>query len=292
MDSNRTNLKRILRDGRALSYAEFGDPQGRPLFYFHGFPGSRLEASLSDEDALKSGVRIIAPDRPGIGRSDQKQSRAIADWPDDITELADTLGIDKFAVLGVSGGGPYACACGWKIPERLTCIGLVCALGPAHSPELVSLMHARTRLILRIASQAPSVAAFAARHVLGPYLRRRPQDVLWLLSLSGPAADRRILAQEDIMRTFVTAITEAFAQGSHGVTDELLLLSSRWGFSPQDIPTPVQLWHGEADCTVPVCFGKRYSQHLPHCNARFLPDEGHFSLPVVHMREILASLNI
>ena len=100
-----------LPDGRSLGYAAYGDPQGKPLFFFHGFPSSRLEAQFTEGVAGRLGARIIAIDRPGFGRSDFKKERRIRDWPDDVLALADALGIDRFAVLGVSGGGPYAAAC-------------------------------------------------------------------------------------------------------------------------------------------------------------------------------------
>ena len=109
-----------LSDGRALGYAQYGDPEGRPLFFSHGTPGSRTLAQLFDAGARRDGVRLIAPERPGFGRSDFLPDRTFADWPDDVSELADALGFDRFAVAGSSGGGPYAAACAWKLPERLT----------------------------------------------------------------------------------------------------------------------------------------------------------------------------
>ena len=107
-----------LRDGRALGYAEYGDPGGIPGFYFHGHPGSRLEAQLADQAAVETGIRIIALDRPGYGRSDFQPGRRILDWPSDAAEVADQLGIGAVPVLGASGGGPYALACGYVLPER------------------------------------------------------------------------------------------------------------------------------------------------------------------------------
>ena len=119
-----------LADGRRLGYAEYGDPEGKPLFYCHGFPASRLEAALLDPSARKAGVRVVAADRPGCGLSDFQPDRRIGDWPGDVVELAGALGIDRFAVVGVSGGGPYALACARKIPQRLTAAAVVCGLGP------------------------------------------------------------------------------------------------------------------------------------------------------------------
>src|SRR5215475_3198278 len=108
-----------LADGRALGYAEFGDSGGEPFFYFHGHPGSRLEARFAESAATAAGVRIIALDRPGYGLSDWQPGRAILDWPADVTEAADLLGIGGFSVVGGSGGGPYALACAYRLPDRV-----------------------------------------------------------------------------------------------------------------------------------------------------------------------------
>lgn len=123
-----------LRDGRLLGYAEYGDPGGPALFYFHGFPGSRLEARLGDAVAARNGVRLIALDRPGFGLSHFKPGRTISEWPDDVVELADALGIDRFAVMGVSGGGPYVAACALKIPHRLIGAAMVSSTAPSDAP--------------------------------------------------------------------------------------------------------------------------------------------------------------
>jgi len=113
-----------LPDGRRLAYTEWGLPDGKPLLYFHGTPGSRLWCP--DEDATAAaGVRLIAPDRPGFGRSDPQEGRTLADWPKDVEALADALHISSFAVVGVSGGGAYAAACAALIPRRLSGVAVV-----------------------------------------------------------------------------------------------------------------------------------------------------------------------
>ena len=107
-----------LKDGRTLGYIDLGNKDGKPLFHFHGFPGSRLEATILADRAIVKNIRVICIDRPGMGLSDFKENRTLLDWPDDVVELADALEIDKFAVEGISGGGPYAAACAYKIPDR------------------------------------------------------------------------------------------------------------------------------------------------------------------------------
>src|SRR5215472_17164585 len=119
-----------LPDGRALGYMQVGPSDGYPLFYFHGHQSSRLEVLLWAEMALAAGVRMIALDRPGIGRSDPKAGYHLLDWPDDVEEVANQLGIERFAIAAVSGGGAYALACAYKIPHRLTACGLICSIAP------------------------------------------------------------------------------------------------------------------------------------------------------------------
>ena len=117
-----------LRNGRRLAYALYGKPDGTPVFHFHGHPGSRLEGKLADRAARRLGVRLIVADRPGMGFSDYQPQRRLLDWPDTLVELADVLGIERFAVQGTSGGGPYALACAFRIPERLTACGVIAGL--------------------------------------------------------------------------------------------------------------------------------------------------------------------
>jgi pimeloyl-ACP methyl ester carboxylesterase len=128
--SSSPNNKTIqLHDGRTLGYAEYGSSHGKTIFYFHGHPGSRFEARFLAEQTVQYGVRLIGVDRPGMGLSSFKRGRRILDWPDDAAELADSLQIEHFAVVGFSGGGPYALACAHKIPQRLTACGIISGVG-------------------------------------------------------------------------------------------------------------------------------------------------------------------
>src|SRR5919109_4568041 len=147
---NRTGRTIRLRDGRQVGYAEWGDPGGQPLFYFHGWPGSRLEGRLGDQPAKAKGIRLIALDRPGMGLSDHQPRRRLVDWPDDVIQVAAALGLDRFAVLGISGGGPYAAACAWKLSDRLTGAGIVSGLAPLDVPGVIAGMSRRNRLSLQL----------------------------------------------------------------------------------------------------------------------------------------------
>lgn len=124
-----TNKTIPLRDGRTLGYAEVGNSEGNTVFYFHGHPGSRLGARFLANHAAQADIRLIGIDRPRIRLSTFKAGRHLLEWPNDVVELADTLQIERFAVVGFSDGGPYALACAYKIPQRLTACGIVAGVG-------------------------------------------------------------------------------------------------------------------------------------------------------------------
>jgi pimeloyl-ACP methyl ester carboxylesterase len=279
-----------LNDGRRLGYAEFGDPGGRPLFYCHGFPASRLEAALLDPAARRCGVRVVAADRPGFGLSDFQAGRRIRNWPDDVAALADVLGIDRFAIVGVSGGGPYALACARFIPRRLTAVGVVCGLGPVGEPWALRDMLWSRRLVFVLARRAPWLLSLVHRDLFAPLLRRRPDAILSMISRASVAADRRVLARTDVGRALLASIREAVRAGPDGMRHELQLYTRAWGFRPEEIDVTVDLWHGETDPIVPVAHTRVLLGRLAHVRCVILPGEGHFSLPIIHMHAILRDL--
>src|SRR5690606_31033153 len=161
-----------LRDGRTLGYAEYGVADGKPVLVFHGSPGTRLQVRAAHRPARARGIRIIAPDRPGLGLSSRLPGRRIADWPDDVCELVDALGIDRFPVIGVSGGGPYAAACAWRLPGRVARAGIVSGVGPpGHGPQLCSGLRRMERTLVDLGLRTPwlmravmAVGAAPCRH--------------------------------------------------------------------------------------------------------------------------------
>jgi len=278
-----------LRDGRILGFGEYGARQGRPLFYCHGFPASRLEAALTDAAAARRGIRVIAADRPGIGLSDFKPGRTLVEWPADVAELADALGLGSFGVLGVSGGGAYALACAAQIPERLSAVGIVGGLGPVAGAQDTAGMAALNRLFLFLFRYAPYLGR-AFFHPLALSMRRWPRQLFALFTATVPAADREVLARPGIRPLFRASMREAARQGTRGLAHDLALYSRPWEFDPASIRAPIHLWHGELDVTVPAAMGRHLARSIPECRATFHPDEGHFSLPIRHMEQILRIL--
>ncbi len=163
MTSPRIDTAFQLSDGRRLAYAEYGAVTGVPVFLFHGLPGSRLAWGLLPNDPLPSDLRIVAPDRPGYGGSDPKPGRTLLDWAEDVMELANALEIQKFAIVGVSGGGPGALACAWKMPERLTCAGVVSSAAPTDAPGVFEGMSLTNRFFMKLAWHVPWLSTLNVR---------------------------------------------------------------------------------------------------------------------------------
>jgi len=284
-----------LKDGRLLGYGEFGDPKGKPIFHFHGFPGSRLEGLFSDKIAKKSHVRFIGVDRPGMGLSDFKRKRTILDWPDDVVELANNLGIDKFVVEGISGGGPYSAACAYKIPERLISCAIIGGIGPIELS--IEGMQKSGRRLLFIARKFPWVLRFFMWLGTGRIKNDIEAVENMLLKSAGeeselPEPDKKIILDPELRRPFALESREAFCQGSKGPAYEAKLYAEPWGFNLQDISPKlkVYLWHGELDKNVPISMGRAMAGAIPNCKATFFPHEGHISAALNHFEEIINTL--
>jgi pimeloyl-ACP methyl ester carboxylesterase len=279
-----------LKDGRVLTYAEYGDATGTPVVFFHGSPGSRIAGALLESQAHVSGLRVIAPDRPGMGGSDFQRDRVLLDWPSDVVELADCLGVERFGVLGVSGGGPYVLACAHSIPDRLTAAVVVAGPAPMSSPEATSGMSAQSRRMFWIARRTP----WLARTIFGLTalaVRRFPNRVFGRVSAATPPCDTAVLARPDVKQVIVRSFREALRNGGHGVAYEMTLFTRPWGFQLRDIRRPVHLWQGTEDVNVPASMTQDLADQLPDCDTHVLQGEGHFSLLSNHQQEILATLS-
>jgi pimeloyl-ACP methyl ester carboxylesterase len=280
-----------LRDGRRLAYAEFGDPQGWPVLYCHGFPSSRREASLLHRGAEHLGVRVVAPDRPGFGDSDFQPRRRINDWPADIAALADHLGLSTFALLGVSGGAPFALACAAAIPERLQGLALVCPLGPIYEARILSQMRLPVRLNFEAALYTPSFVRSFYGGLTSTLLFHWPQLVEGLVrDVACSPSDRQALSDPQVSAVLTETVRDAMKNHALGALQDLDLYVRPWQIDFTQIQIPVTLWHGEKDAMVPIEHARWYARVLPHAQTRFLADEGHYSLPLFHTEPILESL--
>lgn len=259
------------------------------MFYFHGFPGSRLEAALLNEPALAAGARIIALDRPGYGESDFQPGRSLAEWPRDVAAAADALRIDAFAVLGVSGGGPYALACAAGLPSRVSAAATVCGLGPLHLAHASLGMSRRRRLGCALLRQMrwlarPTYALIARR--MRSHLAAQMEH---LIALASPC-DRATLRQPAVQATLRASFAEALRGDARGGARDLRLYLSPWDFEVASITVPTTLWHGIEDRIVPSTMSEQLAAVIPGAEAIILPGEGHYSLPIGHAASILERL--
>jgi pimeloyl-ACP methyl ester carboxylesterase len=274
-----------LRDGRRLGCAEYADPGGTPGFYFHGHPGSRLEPRFAAEAASGAGLRIIALDRPGYGLSDFQPGRRILDWPGDVAEVADALGLERFGVLGSSGGGPYALACAHALPKRVTRAGLISGVGPYDAPGATDGMRWQNRVGFQLGARFPPLARLVMWS-MERQLRRRPDRTLDALAEAMSPRDAEIARRPEVRELLAADVAEAFRRGSRGAALDVVLLGRPWGFRLEEIETVVHLWQGEDDVLVPPAMGRHMAAALPDCRPTWLPGEGHL-LFVDHMAEIV-----
>jgi pimeloyl-ACP methyl ester carboxylesterase len=263
-----------LSGGRRLGYAQYGLPEGEPIFYFHGHPGSRLEARLAHTAASAGGFLLIALDRPGCGLSDSQPGRALTDWPADVAEAADKLGIARFAVAGASGGGPYALACAWRLPDRVIRAAVISGVAPYQVRGITHGMRWQNRLGFQFAARSPILAAVLMRSMRRS-VTDRPERTIDALARAMSPADAEIVRRPAVRDLLIADLQEAFRQGSDGAAHDMVLLGRPWGFSLREVEPEVFLWQGEADTLVPPAMGRYLAGQLPHCHATVLPGEGH-----------------
>lgn len=279
-----------LPDGRRLGYARYGATDGSPVVYLHGLPGSRLECQLVDATARAAGLQVLAPDRPGYGLTEPRADTSLLAWTADVAGLADALGIERFTVIGASGGGPCALACARALPQRVLRVGLVAGLGPLHNAALLRDMGHGARLALSLANRVPALFRATVGMPLVAMARRDPALVIRLIALINGGPDREVLLRPDTLAAFSASIRLCFAQGTRGSLNDLQVFRRPWGFDPKDIRQPVQLWHGTADRVVPVSHSRYLETQLPDARLEIVAGAGHFSLPLEHMDAILAAL--
>lgn len=281
-----------LHDGRTVAYMEVGKVDGVPIFHFHGNGTSRLEVLVVQSVAENCGVRLIGLDRPGIGCSDAKVGYRLLDWPDDVVEVADGLGIERFAVEGFSGGGPYALACAYKIPQRLVGCSLIApATGPFLSEAGPPGMRVAIWMLLHLPWLMQALVGLSTR-LMGSDEASIEKTLVRNAARLG-AADQELLSIPEIRKAFVRAIAESYRQGMDANTRDGMIFSGPWGFQVEEITfEKMFLWQGEQDRVMPVAAARLMAQALPHCTATFYPDEGHLSMFVNHAEDIWKALSM
>jgi len=274
-----------LRDGRRLAYSERGDQHGMPVVHMHGMPGSRLDHEADDEYYRALGVRVITPDRPGYGLSDPHPHRRLVDWPADVAELADQLGITRFGITALSGGGIYALACAAVIPDRLIEVVVTGCPSPMQRPGALAGMRFMTRAGVWLGAHAPWLLEAGATALSG-LIRRYPRFFVDQFNRDKPPPDRRWLSMPSVSAGAAETLREALRPGVWGYVQDIRVLSSPWGFALSDIKVPVELWHGDLDTVIPLSHGRYLAAAIPNATLRVCPGEAHMLL-WNHLAEIV-----
>ncbi len=278
-------------DGRRLAYTEWGLPDGKPVLFFPGSPGSRLWCP-HEEATTAAGVRLIILDRPGVGGSDPLDGRTYANWPKDVTALGDALQFSSFAVIGVSDGGPYAAACAALIPELLSGVAIVSSRGLtkydwAERPDAVEEWSADQRALFELARHDPTAAAdLAAEHSADDVTDWADHPDLLHGELEAAEGDRWFFSDPTRVAEFDAQCREATRQGVQGLKWELIDVFQPWGFRLADISIPVSIFHGVQDPWVTLENVEFQVSTIPKSTLTIWPDSGHMGY-VKHWDQIL-----
>lgn len=272
------------------SHLEFGDPNGFPILYCHGTPGSAAECAFADAAARKHQLRLIAPDRPGYGQTPPAPDMNYSAWGFSAAQCLHELGMPRFGVLGISGGAPNALAVAVAAPERIAALSLVSVLGPLNERVLIQ----SANLIVRIMRAGAAHNLDALDHwVLSPLAaigRRWPFAAQTFMRLHHSRPDRRVLTRPEIQALLALSLDRAFGQGSVGVKRDFSLMVKPWDFSLEKVTLDATLWQGLDDSLLSAAHSRWLAQCLPHATLKLIADEGHFSLPFDHAEQILGEL--
>jgi pimeloyl-ACP methyl ester carboxylesterase len=263
-----------LVDGRTLAFTDLGDAGAPVVFYFHGAPTSRLDLVAYEDAFIDRHVRVISPDRPGYGRSSPQPGRSMSDWPTDVSALADHLQVDRFAVVGLSAGGPYAVACGALLPERVVGIGVVNGVTDMGWPPAWNDYDPVDASIMRLDDEAA-----ACRWMEEHY---GEDGSLFFSYTTLDPSDAALLEDEAKAQTLLATIVESFRQGVGGLAADLTIQGRPWPFDPSAVRASTIVLHGENDPYLPVAHGRHTAELIPNARFALLRGQGH----VILIREI------
>ena len=281
-----------LNDGAVVAFEEYGDPSGLPVIFCHGWPSSRTMAQLTDEPAHALGIRIISADRPGISGSSMQLDRKLSDWPRVVERIAADFEIREFRILAISGGAPYAYAAAVAMPERVRAIAVVGGVIPFAELKDYTGLLPLYRWMLAFYRNRPQLLRHLFR-LVRPFLsfrapvRLRPLLLKMLLLRPCDAASLR---DDAAFEAIFESQRRAWRSSAEGVMIDAQIYAQPWGFAVEDVRVPVRLWHGMEDRAFAVRLAEEIANRLPNCKAQFIPNEGHYSLPIRHMHEILQDL--
>ncbi|MGV0836229.1 alpha/beta fold hydrolase [Mycolicibacterium thermoresistibile] len=267
-----------LPNGRRLGFAEFGDPGGIPVVWFHGTPGGRRQFPLNGRRAAEQlGLRVVLLERPGAGLSDPHQYESVADWVADVTYVVDAIGAERLAVVGLSGGGPYALACGAVAPlaERVKSVAVLGGVTPSVGPDAaatgaIELARRFTSLLGTLRRPLATTLSGLVTPVL-PFAHFACQAYA---SIS-PESDRRVLHNPEMEAMFIDDLVLAARGGLRAIVDDARLFGRDWGFRLADVAAPVRWWHGDSDHIVTLTDAQKAVERLPDAELVLRPEESH-----------------
>ncbi|OGJ64999.1 hypothetical protein A3F36_00085 [Candidatus Peribacteria bacterium RIFCSPHIGHO2_12_FULL_55_11] len=267
-----------LSDGRLLEYAVYGDPRGKPVLYCHGFLGSHHQGALVDDCARRNGLRIIAPNRPGIGHSSPHKFPLMTATAADSAELMDALHIDVFAAVGVSGGGCFALSCAFALPDRVRFTAVAGCMAPLNVTHNLRHMKMIRRMFLSGCHDHDRIAGWGLR-ALFVFCRNFPHIAYRLLTMTSSAPSVSAEMQRRLETMFREDYAAVFMQpsGVRGLIDEVYLYF-HWGFDLPEFPehVPVLLFHGRGDDVIPWSVARGIARYIPRCRTFLMPG-GHLT---------------
>lgn len=282
-----------LPDGRKLAYAEFGKPDGHPVLYCHGSYSTRLEPLLIGEEVFRQyGLRVIAADRPGMGESDFQPNREYTDFTKDIVFLADALGVEKFSVLAISGGSPYAVVCAAKIPQRISKVVLVSGSWQIDK-EVIKAIGFPMNLMWQVALRMPFLLKLVVK-IMVKFMSQDPKDDYDENSPPPndilPAVDHAAMANPERMAIYQKSLMESVKQGVEGAAWDIRMNVRDWDFDLDEIQIPILLFHGGLDKNMPLPRVQQTANQLHDAQLVTYPEEGHISTFANHSDEIAKAL--
>jgi pimeloyl-ACP methyl ester carboxylesterase len=265
-----------LKDGRKLGYAEYGPVDGKPILWFHGTPGGRRQIPpRARELAHERGVRLIAVERPGVGDSTSHTYRSLAEWAADIQSLCNAKGIERFAVCGLSGGGPYALACAYYLEDRVVAAAILGGVAPARGEDAIGgglspLVRFLDPVVKRIRVPLNQILVRLVRS-----LESRADAAVNLAARFMPPGDKAVFDDPAMRHMFVDDILQGSREQMQAMLHDVSIFARDWGFLLREIRTPIYLLYGDADNIVPLRHGKHMASRLPNAAFQVREGEGH-----------------
>ena len=280
----------VVRSERKLSFAEFGPLGGRPIVWLHGTPGARRqipEAARAAAFALN--VRLIGIDRPGVGLSTPHLYDSILDFTPDLEIVLDQLGLGEVAVVGLSGGGPYALAAAYALGARVAAVGILGGVVPSQGSEAVA--GGIVGLLARVSPILPPlrVPMTVALNTFVRLFRPAASQAFDLYAALSPAGDRRVFARPEVKAMFLDDLVCNSRRGLRAPVYDLILFTRPWGFSLKSVSAPVAWWHGDSDYIVPLTQAREVVPLLPNAELFVRPGESHLG-GVAAAEEVLVKL--